>query len=261
MVHFFDNMTRCCAAHVATTLLLLLAVGCDLSPDDRNVWLIDTEPFIVEETSLQDGAADVPLNQPITLRFNRYLDPSSFEYHNAVVVESGGIRATGFSRYRIWDRSLTFYPTRNLLPELIYEISVNPKTVRSIEGYELTVDFSASFETAREGTVEQDRDIPIRSYATDVLPIFNAHCSCHDGSDELVSLEYDQLLEQPSRSIPDRLLVRPTFPEDSYLLAKLLPDYTDRLWTIMPPEWAEADPLALSQIQIVEEWIATGAGP
>ncbi len=90
---------------------------------------------------------------------------------------------------------------------------------------------------------------------------FLAINDCHNETDNLASLDYDQLINTASVSMADRLLVRPTFPGDSYLLHKILPEYEDRLWTVMPPEWAEDLPLDGAELQIIEEWIATGARP
>lgn len=246
------------------TLCLVLSLApsaCDLSPDDRYVWLESPVPFFVEATSLEDQAVDVPLNQPITLWLSTYLDPDSFEYFNALLMESGGIRGRGFTRYQLWDRSLTIFPTANLLPNLTYTLTVNPDTVRAINGEELAIPFELTFRTASTETVDQDRNLSRLSYAEHVAPIIEAHCSCHTASDAQIPLDYDRLLSLSSQSMAARPFVRPYSPTSSYLMEKILPDYPDRKWTIMPPPQSAEEPLEPTEIQVIEQWISTGAMP
>lgn len=247
--------------HLKGVLLLTLVTACDLTPDDRVVGLAPPPLFVVESTSIADGAQDVPLNQPISVVFTHYLDPDSFQYFNALRLRSGGIGASGFTRYRMIERSLTFYPTSNLRPELIYTLSLDEETVRALNGEALALPLELSFQTAADGTVEQERRVEVRSFAADVAPILGAHCSCHAESEALVGLEYDALVAQPSRAFSDRLLVRPFDAPASYLLHKILPDYPDRRWSVMPPPYSDERLLEPAELGIIEDWIATGADP
>lgn len=247
--------------------LVVLVAACDLTPDDRYIGLEGVGPFYVAayEAGTGDGTGVWAVNQPITVQFNKYLDPDSFEYFNALTVSSGGVSGRGFSRYRLSDRTLTFFPTINLLPGLVYTVSVNPDTVRSLGGESLALPFSVSFMTTASGeTVEQaGREVAPRSFEADVAPLLAGHCvECHDGEDgPLIPLTYEQLFADSRQTDPPRPLVLPFYPAESYLMHKVLPDYPDRRDTGMPPPWSDVPPLSLDEIGAIEDWIATGAGP
>lgn len=218
--------------------------------------------FYVTSVSPENGHTDIPLNQPLSVTFNDYLDASSFEYYNALTVRSGSISGRGIVRYEASTRTLTYFPYRDLRPNLIYSLSINPDTVRSIRGLELSIPFSVVFQTASDTTVEQNRQLETISYEQAVAPILSNNCGCHsDLTADLTGLTYENLVENRAVQVPSRYLVRPFDPDRSYLLHKVLPSYPDRRFMEMPPEWSTNSPLPVSDLLTIERWIETGANP
>ena len=242
--------------------LLLALSGCELMLDGENPRREPHRPFfVVSEVSIGDGATDVALNQPITITFSEYLDADSFDYFNAIRLRSGAISGPGWARYSLVDRSLTWYPTRSLRPNLIYTLMVNPETVRSIFGEELALEAAITFETADDGTVEQNRRIEPVSYGDSIAPILQRYCTCHYTGDELAGLEYGDLVDVPSRQRSSRMMVVPFEPARSYLILKLLEEYPYRRLEAMPPSWSAAPVLDDEALRLIESWVATGAEP
>ena len=243
-------------------LSLVVPLGaCELSLDGSNPRREVTRPhFVVTDVSVDNGATEIPLNQPITLTFSEYLDPSSFDYFNAVRLRSGSIGGTGWARYSIVDRSLTWYPTRSLHPNLIYTVKVNPDTVRSIFGEELALEFGIRFETSTDATMEQNRRLELVSYDDTIQPIFEQGCSCHVENERLPQLGYEDLVAIPSSQQEGRTLVVPFEPAVSYLMHKLLDDHPYRRLEVMPPSWSTSPRLEDDDLRQIERWIATGAG-
>lgn len=235
----------------------LLAVGCELelAPEESPVG----ESFAVIGSNVARNAVGVPRNQPLSLAFNRYLDPDAFAYFNAMSLRSGGVRASGFTRYSPATRTLTFYPVRNLEPGLIYELRVDEELVTSIQGEALEDGFSLRFQSARDGTTDEGPFLEPVSFAESVEPLFIAGCGCHYERPELLSLDYESLVGRPSSQRPARALVEPFDPARSYLLQKVLPSYPDRRFDIMPPPWSGLPRLERADLEVLENWIETGA--
>jgi hypothetical protein len=242
-------------------LCLAFSQGCELSSQDREPIITLHDTLYVQGASLAEGAVNVALNQPITVTFNQYLDTDTFAYHNAFSLNSGGIWANGYARYRMTDRSLTFFPIRDMRPELIYTLSVNADTVTALGGVPLTSPFSLHFQTAASGTIDQHRLQSALSFVSDIEPIVTRSCDCHALDDSLVPISRDALCGVEAEGYQGRLLVVPFDPPHSYLMHKLLWDYPDRLLSGMPPAWDARSPLEVSQIGQIETWIVTGARP
>ncbi|MCA9565235.1 MAG: Ig-like domain-containing protein [Myxococcales bacterium] len=243
--------------------LTLLWLGCELTLEGEPPPLaVSHEPFHVTNVSLQNGTLDVPLNQPVTFEFNHYLDRDSFEYYNAVTLQSGYLSTPGVARYWHAGRTIEFFPSRDMRPGLNYVVRINADTVRSLDGSELAQPAEVMFQTASEGTVEVSRDLPVLSFETDVRPLFEARCGgCHGPDSALVQLDYETLSDRESSQIPGRDLVVPFAPETSYLLHKVLTDYPDRRLDPMPPIWSADEGLSVEQQRVVEQWIVSGARP
>ncbi|MBN1944101.1 MAG: Ig-like domain-containing protein [Bradymonadales bacterium] len=243
-------------------VMALLAIACELDGTDLT-WQYqqELEVFRVADCSPTDGASWVPLNQPVIIRFNRYLDPDSFHYFDAVIVSSGSISAAGLSRYNMTERTLTFYPTRNYRSELVYTVTLNPDTVRSIAGSPLVVPFSLHFQSGQAGTVDQNRIQQAISFAASIRPTLERRCHCHDLDHDLAPLTHDGLVGVPSLEWEGRMRVVPFDPPRSYLMHKILPDYPQRRFGAMPPGWSGDPPLEPPLLLEIERWIATGARP
>ena len=115
---------------------------------------------------------------------------------------------------------------------------------------------------------------PSSSFAADVQPIFDAHCtSCHaigvfgfnlTGGEEqngltlTINNSYDGLVNQPTFQRPDlapTLRVDPGSPANSYLMQKIESD-TPKVGERMP---LSNPPLTAAQISIIRRWIERGA--
>jgi len=86
--------------------------------------------------------------------------------------------------------------------------------------------------TCTEGACACDADLPVVSFKTDVLPIFERSCTgkeCHSGSNQVTTLNleegmaYAQLVEVPSDGEGcTQLRVDPNKPDDSFLIDKVM---------------------------------------
>ncbi len=102
----------------------------------------------------------------------------------------------------------------------------------------------------------------------DLQRIFDQSCggaTCHRSPTDLppVSVDlapgvsYQQLVGQPSRAAPARVLVAPGAPAQSYLLCTIDPTCDHRVGRPMPP----TGPLSSATVEAVRRWIADGAHP
>jgi len=109
-----------------------------------------------------------------------------------------------------------------------------------------------------------DGGTPIAATLPEIeIKIFARSCvfsSCHgkDSPREMLSLvgpTYDALVNQPSRQVQGRVLVKPGDPEGSYLYEKIThaaPASGDRMPQLQPA-------LSAAAIQAVRDWITEGA--
>lgn len=229
-------------------------------PKPYEPWLYVTkvEPSLDADT--------IAARQRFTLTFNDYLNPESFTSYDVAVLASGGYRLFGSARYVMTRKQLIWRPNGATTPGLEYTFSLTLPDVRSATGSPLWPEtpkgvFIASDKNNDDFTFPFD-DRP-RSFAADIEPIIEAKCArCHrDPQWGLNPLTRERLLLAPSTQ-RDRLLVRPGVPAGSYLMHKLLPDFTDRLYTVQPPPW-DADSVALTEDELwsFERWIEGGALP
>lgn len=206
--------------------------------------------------------SDEPLSTHPTLaiEFNAYLDTSSFLSFRALRLQSGDIYRGGDVQYRMSEKTLLFRPYQPLEPDLNYLLRWLADDVRSVTGAPL-------FPYALLPRFDTDADLPPSPPLArpevgwaDVDAIFSAHCnSCHADPDwQLPSLEHGDLIDKRSGQV-DQWLVAPFFPERSYLMHKILPDYPRRRFTVQPPPWSDVPPLSEEDIATIEHWIAAGA--
>lgn len=106
------------------------------------------------------------------------------------------------------------------------------------------------------------------SFATDIQPILHPTCSatnCHGGSfpQEGLNLRppgaYDQLVNRPSSQLPSLLRVEPGDPDNSYFYRKLLPCNPPNCGGARMPR--DLPPLSPAQLDLIRNWITTGAQP
>ena len=95
--------------------------------------------------------------------------------------------------------------------------------------------------------------------------IFAPICgACHTGAIAPVGLvldsdvTFDQLVDKPSREVPDFFLVEPGNPDDSYLIRKL-EGGPDMVGFQMPPTELGVSHLSQEDIDVIRLWITEGA--
>jgi hypothetical protein len=104
---------------------------------------------------------------------------------------------------------------------------------------------------------------PPVDYATQVQPIFTGDCqSCHSGSSAPQGLRLDannsfaDLVNVNSRQVPSLKRVKPSDPDNSYLVHKI--EGTAAVGVRMP---AGRPPLSSAEIGLIRRWISEGALP
>lgn len=102
---------------------------------------------------------------------------------------------------------------------------------------------------------------PAVDYATQIQPIFNANCIvCHSGSGAPEGLRldavnsYNNLVNVNSREVPSLERVKPSDPDNSYLVHKI--EGTAAVGGRMP---LNEPPLSAAQISLIRQWISEGA--
>jgi mono/diheme cytochrome c family protein len=100
-------------------------------------------------------------------------------------------------------------------------------------------------------------------YTTQIQPIFTANCvACHIGAGAPRGLKLDalnsyaNLVNVNSSEVPTLKRVKPSDPDNSYLVHKI--EGTATVGGRMPPSGA---PLSTSQISLIRQWIIAGAAP
>lgn len=200
----------------------------------------------------------------IALRFNQYLDPTTFRSFDTATLESGGHVRSGVVDYRMTRKTLLFRPHNLLEPGLRYDLRWSADDVRSVVGSPLhpQVMLPAGYRVRDQADPVEPFERPTVTW-DDVQPLFEDHCSdCHaDQSRGLPEMTRDQLVGRRSDQT-DTMLVEPYHPARSYLMHKILPDYPMRRHTVQPPPYSdEANRLSTDDIERIEHWIAGGARP
>lgn len=105
-----------------------------------------------------------------------------------------------------------------------------------------------------------------RSYGADIEPIFLKHChSCHSTETPKADLILDRgtgfraMVERASIQVPEARIVAPGNVEASYLWAKL--QGSTSIGKGMPRTLFSAKKLPPKDLELVREWIASGAHP
>ncbi len=219
-------------------------------PDPGEEWLYVTDITPDDELSVRPT---------IAIEFNQYLDATTFNSFGTVRLASRGHLRSGRVEYRMTRKTLLFRPTSPLEPGIDYQLRWLADDLRSIVG-------SPLFPGSMFPSYRPDPDLDVadpderpRVGWDEVEEIFDQSCNfCHADPDWMLpELTRDGLVGRRSEQV-ERLLVEPYHPERSYLMHKILPDYTDRRHTVQPPPWSEAE-LSIDDVERIEHWIAAGA--
>ncbi len=221
-------------------------------PEPLDDWLNFLEIVPEEELSVRPT---------ITIAFNAYLDPTTYDSYSTARLQSGGLRHGSRVDYRMTRREIHFRPTSDLEPELQYELVWTADDVRSVTGSPLHPRASLPTFMIRD---DLETSPPLQRPEVswrEVEELFEAHCtSCHGDSrwSQLPMLTPETLIGARSDQV-DAMLVEPFHPARSYLMHKILPDYPVRRFTEQPPPWSDQPPLSTDDIERIEHWIANGA--
>ena len=111
-------------------------------------------------------------------------------------------------------------------------------------------------------------DAAVRSYESDIAPIWQLHCMpCHGPDERFDLLRLDigreNLVEQSSQQVIEWLLVSPGDPEASYLWLKIegRQDELNTSFPMPPPNLGGTfEPIPASERERIRAWIEAGAG-
>ena len=194
-------------------VLIACLSGCTVPAETLSLGVVGTTP--------EEGGR-LPANEVLKVTFDDYLDPESIR-QTEVVVKSGAETATLNLGYDPVDRALLIIPRVGLRAGIGYEAFVSAEHLRSLSGNPLGDDIRWTFRA--EGPRSQPEYQAI-DFETDIRPIFDMSCGCHGPEPKMFpELRPDALIRTSSARQPDRKLIVPGQPLESYLVQRLLPDY------------------------------------
>jgi len=258
---------RASLAFALLAALSLLAAGCAVEADGPAG--PPREGPSVVQAQPADGVSGVsPWVRP-RLLFDTYLDPLPLQAQGALKLVSGQRTISARQRYDPVARAVELLPREPLRPHVVYKLQLQqPEDLRDTDGRPLqpvaTPPPPPDAGPSEEGPpapawaflVGADRAPPppgptpsqLRARAERVL--LDRCVACHGPSNATAGLDLSRPAALASRAAitrPDRLILVPGHPGDSYLLHKTLPLYPDRGGDAMPPgpDALDADTLAL----------------
>jgi hypothetical protein len=232
------------------------SLGCADNPEppdvyDRNLVPIEIYPPLGDET--------ISRNQTFVVTFNTYLDLAPQTYWNTLSIASGGVTAFGPTSYRMVDRQLVLRTTRDMEPNLVYQLGFNAEALKSVTGKPYAGPPVVSYTSDDTFEPEPPEPPPYPVWA-DVAPIFDRCNDCHgDPEWKLDVLSVETMVARPSRQAHGVPIVEPYFPWRSYLMHKVLWDYPIREHSAQPPAWAGYEQLSIEDQRLLERWILAGA--
>ncbi|MDX9723365.1 MAG: hypothetical protein RBU37_21635 [Myxococcota bacterium] len=266
-------MTKSSSSTALVTLLSILvplALSCIEQQDWKADQSIAPPTLRVLRSFPVEQSEDVPLNSPIWLEFDQYLEVSSLE-PSPLLLESGSGTSALRWRYHMVDKRLLASPI-TLQADFRYRLSVDDTKLRSVEGASLRRIPRFDFRTGN-ATADWGRQEPAPSN-DELEAIFDRSCSCHrldpwpQSWYRIPRLDPKTLFGLPSWQAPEHLLVRPGAAWNSYLMFKALPDYPHKQGSAMPPAWAKVSAssrdlpsraLDADELRRLEAWINAGA--
>jgi hypothetical protein len=258
------------ALFVATAVAILLGTACAPPPKEIDYNNPDAgehpeAPKIVSITP-EDGSEGVNLRPIFKLRFDRHIDAKSLSTFR-FDLSSGNLGRWLLTVYDPTQKEVLVWPGGYLLPESTWVFSINPGLF-SLTGAPVHPDVAVTFRTGKDAVYETP--FRNRSYLSDIVPIFEKHCSsCHGGAGEgIAALKLDtkkNILETaiavPATGRQEWQRIAPTRPGESYLLYKLTNDALIS-GLRMPRTLGSGKappPLSSDEKAALFDWIATGA--
>ena len=255
---------RCRTGISIFAVLAVLVTGCappaspdpDAAPDGP--WPVTVDP--------ESGAAGVPVDKVIRVRFSGHLDERTLEA-GLLTLRSGTISMWVMSYYDPIRGELVVWPSGRLRQYATWVFRIEAG-LAGIDGGEVAAGTVTSFRTGDEAG--DDHPFDVLNYHEHVRPIFDAACaSCHGGPGApIAGLALDSaagvsstLLGAPADGWPGWKRAAPGRPGESYLLYKLIGD--ERIAGSRMPRSFEGDgaaaPLPFSDRVRISDWLAGGA--
>lgn len=245
-------------------MLPVLDLGCappaepdpDAAPDGP--WPVSVDPV--------SGAAGVPIDKVIRVRFSDHLDEASVTSAR-LSLTSGTISMWVMSYYDPVRGELVAWPSGRLRKFATWVFALE-EGLTGLDGAAVAAGRVTAFRTG--GQAGDDHPFDVLDYETHVKPVFDAACaSCHGGPGApIAGLDLDDaggviqtLLGAPADGWPGWKRAAPGRPGESYVLYKLIGD--GRIAGSRMPRSFEGDgsaaPLPLAEQLAVADWLASGA--
>ena len=192
---------------------MVLLTGCAPQGDAPSLEIISSDPAF---------GSNHPADLPIRVRFNQYLDPEALD--GAIRVTSADVGFKVRVAYDPVDRALVVVPRLQLRTRVGYSVTIVADVVRGVLGETLAEDFDFDFvATAPTAPAAPAAEL---DFDVDLAPALEARCGCHGPEpDVFPDLVPEALVGVRSRRQPDRVLVEPGEPLQSYLVQRVLVDY------------------------------------
>ena len=198
-------------------IFVALVVGSGCAPD------MDPEPLRIISTAPEEAGEHVA-DRPVRIAFDRYLDPATV-WSRVARLDSGEARFGISTTYDPVDRSIVIRPRAPLRPGLGFVATLDPAQFAAMDGARLTEEFELTF-LSTPAMEPPSSNSDAFDFATDLVPVIEERCGCHGPTEgAFPSLDPESLIRQPSQRQPERILVQPGQPLQSYLIQRLLRDY------------------------------------
>ncbi len=253
---------------LSTVIAVYLLTGCappttpDYDAPDASA--PEDEPKIISVVP-KPGSEEVNRRPIIRITFDRQLDARTVQNHT-MRLYTGPTGMWLHSYYDPFKKQIIAWPAGYLLRKCTWVLELK-KGLLSTSEIPVFPKVATSFRTGDEIIVETP--YKIRYFKSDILPIFEKHCtSCHGGQNAVAGIKLDNednisstAIGKPSTGRPDWDLIVPTRPGLSYLLYKLIDD--DAIPGLTMPRNFEKDSptdlLSAEEKQSLLDWIAAGA--
>jgi hypothetical protein len=210
------------------------------------------------------GKENVDRRHVFRITFDKHLNSRTLT-PGRLSLSSGMAGRWTLSYYDPVHKQLVAWPAGPMLRQSTWILTLN-KGIDGLNGLPVYPGELTWFRTGDDAVAETA--FKIRSYETEVKPIFQKHCiSCHGGGGEAISgLRLDSeshiletAINEPAIGWQDWTRIVPTRPGESYLLMKIVGD-ENLPGKTMPRslDAAEATPLTTVEKDILMEWIAGG---
>ncbi len=212
------------------------------------------------------GAEGVFIDKVVRVTFNDHLDAHLFA-QNRFSLTSGKVSKWLLTYWDPVHKQLVAWPSSNMRRSATWIFALQPGLL-GLDGEMVAPGEVTRFRTGAE--TGDNTPFVTRSFTEEVTPIFQTRCAaaCHSGAQgSIADLRLDSsagisetAINVPADGWPDWKRIVPARPGQSYLLFKLIGD--PRISGQQMPrsfDASPATPLTPPQLEIISDWIASGA--